>query len=197
MTRVDGKPLGGMTQGEADDRYLKLAGGTLTGSLTGTHGSFTSGTFTSGTITSGTMTTLDVSGSLTAGTLTVSGSMLANHGDFTTLTIPLTHGSVAASRALDTVYQNGSKLRFVSVTASFGDTPDGLAENAELAIGIGSGTPTTTIADLATYFQGSATSNPVKVTISFFVPPDYYYDANDNSDESSGTLIRWYEWDLG
>ena len=82
------------------------------------------------------------------------------------------------TRAKDTPYQNGSKLRFVTIGVSLD-----FDEAARVKIGPSSST-TTVIAYLL--------DNPQNV--SFIVPPNWYY----RLEEYIGTISidKWYEWDL-
>lgn len=86
------------------------------------------------------------------------------------------------ARALDTIYQNSTKIRIVTITGIFNAAED-------IWILIGSGTPP------GTYIAGIEWSlaENVDLPITFVVPPNWYYEA-----EATGTpqINKWGEWDL-
>lgn len=86
------------------------------------------------------------------------------------------------TRALDTEYQNSTKIRVVSITIEAGtglDTPIAY---------IGSSSPAGTVVARVSV----DTSTPMG-TMTFAVPPSYYYRVVSTGDES---INEWHEWDL-
>ncbi len=87
------------------------------------------------------------------------------------------------SRALDTIYQNGAKIRIITVSLHLGDLD-------LIYVHIGSGTPPTTI--VAQAYNTIADS--FYMPISFVVPPNWYYRVWDAAGAPS--FQDWHEWDL-
>lgn len=89
------------------------------------------------------------------------------------------------SRAFDTVYQNDSKIRVVLIDELHYDDLSYVRHK----IGA-TNPPTTVLADLG---HGTGAESERK-TITFIVPPDYYYAADIL--DGSPFLAEWHEWDL-
>lgn len=94
--------------------------------------------------------------------------------------------STSPGRAIDTIYQNGSKTRVVMITVKAHNTSDCVEYL------IGSSSPPTTIAGLLRFASGEA--GEVDIPGTFIVPPAWYYKLLDFS--GSPTLRYWHEWDL-
>lgn len=92
----------------------------------------------------------------------------------------------APSRALDTIYQNGSKIRLVMIMATLTS-----GKNSGAEIRIGSGTPPTT--RIGKLYHPSAQETE-RDAATFIVPPSWYYRLY--SVEGNITIYDWSEWDL-
>jgi len=94
---------------------------------------------------------------------------------------------LSGSRALDTEYQNGSKIRLVSVTIN-SDT--GAKGYSQVAIG-----PASPPATYCGYVTCDDLNGDMKYQQLFFVvPPSYYYEVFDAG--NSPNVYKWFEWDL-
>lgn len=92
------------------------------------------------------------------------------------------------ARALDTIYQNGAKIRLVTVTV--GNPANDILNSFSQ---MGSSTPpTTTVAVAFNYYSSPANYNQIPMT--FIVPPDYYYRVSSSGGYAK--LREWHEWDL-
>ena len=98
-----------------------------------------------------------------------------------------THTEQTASRAIDTNYQNGSKIRFVSVQADDGET-----SHWHLKAYIGSTNPASIkICEV----DGDTDYNHDSGVIFFMVPPEWYYRVYEGIG-GNFSLEEWHEWDL-
>lgn len=88
------------------------------------------------------------------------------------------------ARSIDTIYQNGSKIRIVTISVSYDNT-------YQSRVLIGSGTPPTTQI-IITDNEGAGTGMSMNFT--FVVSPNWYYKL-ETMDGSPG-VQEWQEWDL-
>lgn len=108
----------------------------------------------------------------------------ANATDIATVDAKLNNVShTEPSRALDTVYQNGSKIRMVTVTLRAIDATSWVEAKVENA------TPPTVV---IVNWLGE-TRNEVG-SLTFIVPPNEYYACYDGAGTPSKQ--EWHEWDL-
>lgn len=90
------------------------------------------------------------------------------------------------SRALDTIYQNSTKIRLVMITATLS-----AGDNSGAEIRIGSGTPPTT--RIGKLYHPSAQETE-RDAATFIVPPSWYYRLYQV--EGNIVIYDWNEWDL-
>jgi len=137
---------------------------------------------------------------LVQGTLTLYANMAANSKKITGLATPTAAGDGATkgyvdgivykathsepSRAKDTVYQNSTKVRIVTISCL-------LLTSWEADIQIGSANPPTT----KVIGCGGAASIEANVSYTFVVPPNWYYRFLETG--ATAQFQEWHEWDLG
>ena len=93
------------------------------------------------------------------------------------------------ARALDTEYQNGTKMRLVVITCSYtSSTMDVLYPK------IGVASPPLTIVARAGITAYGAGTFEVDIPAAFIVPPSWYYNAVVGF--GTPTFREWHEWDL-
>lgn len=94
------------------------------------------------------------------------------------------YSDVTGSRALDTIYQNGSKLRLVCITIQndSGEVP---------AVWIGSSSPPTNEVCSSVNATGFGHIGHVHT---FLVPANWYYECE--SAFGAPQMMSWIEWDL-
>lgn len=110
-----------------------------------------------------------------------------NASDITTIENQLDDcSSSAPSRALDTIYQNGSKTRIVTAGISLDD-------GEAVRIDIGSDSPPATAVCGIDTGSGSGVSG-LSMPITFIIPANWYYRILI----ATGTPVKqyWHEWDL-
>ena len=100
----------------------------------------------------------------------------------TDLLYTVTHA--APARALDTIYQNSTKIRIVLIGMGFTAADD---ENVTLQIG--AGTPPATQVGI----MRNDSNNIIQMTGTIVVPPSWYYRVVS---AAGPTLIDWEEWDF-
>ena len=96
------------------------------------------------------------------------------------------YASPSGTRVKGTVYQNTSgKIRFVTINC----TP--AAENDRMEALVGVANPPTIVVDAV---QGINIGSTQVGSVTFLVPPSYYYKANESN--ATITINTWVEWDL-
>ena len=94
------------------------------------------------------------------------------------------YNNVTGSRALDTIYQNGSKIRIIAVTVE--------CDNGEIpAIYIGSSSPPSNEVGSVVNATGYGHTGHL---MTFIVPSNWYYRIETTY--GSPTFNNWVEWDL-
>jgi len=91
---------------------------------------------------------------------------------------------VSGSRAIDSIYQNNTKIRIAMVSFS-------TAVTTKVRALIHSGTPPTTEVG---YVQTSAGNAGLTWAFTFVIPPSWYYEVEESF--GTATLRFWHEWDL-
>ena len=95
------------------------------------------------------------------------------------------YATPSGTRVKSTIYRNTSgKIRFVDIVCYGTDVDDALD------VFVGVGTPPTVL--VAAYISTSATE--FYQTLTFIVPPNYYYKANESN--ATITIPKWTEWDI-
>lgn len=118
------------------------------------------------------------------------------------------------SRALETIYQNSTKIRMVVVTVSLdvtvntGGAGDQVTGISRAMAKTGAATPPTTVVgdilNQALYFYGEGSGSPQGIAsnaqLTFIVPPSHYYrilaSGLNTGDGVEATIVEWHEWDL-
>lgn len=111
------------------------------------------------------------------------------------------------TRAVDTIYQNSTKIRLVTVTAVcnvYSGSGTSVSGYSYIEGQCSSSTPPTdrvASGGVQTLLQGLADGiNNVngRTSIAFIVPPNYYYRVATviATDGVTPTLVEWHEWDL-
>lgn len=94
------------------------------------------------------------------------------------------------ARAVDTIYQNSTKIRIINVCILIAESSD-INSYADVEVGAAS-PPTTTVATAGTV-NGSAESTIQSMTV--VILPSYYYRV-ENNNTNKVSLHSWTEWDL-
>jgi len=105
------------------------------------------------------------------------------------------------TRAIDgTVYQNSTKIRFVSITILSNIPINSTNANAFIEILSDVSTPPTTVrGDLgfASVTTPATVTEQAYFTISFMVLPNHYYKVTSTTSGSATVgKVEWHEWDL-
>lgn len=89
------------------------------------------------------------------------------------------------TRALDTIYQNSTKIRVITI-----DT--GLEESEDVSLQVGSSSPPTTVVSRPSVVTGTI---DIVVPLTAIILPSYYYRLA-NTGAGTPVILRWTEWDL-
>ncbi len=89
------------------------------------------------------------------------------------------------TRAIDTIYQNSTKIRVVTIYMAMGED-----EGAKIQVGAAS--PPTT--DVAGAYVNIGTTGEIGGSITAVILPNYYYRLATLS--NSPLIVKWTEWDL-
>jgi len=96
-----------------------------------------------------------------------------------------------------TIYQNGSKIRVVAINIVNSNWGVGKVHGARALTGVAS--PPTVIVAEGIFYEAADLSGTARwgITLTFIVPPSYYYKLFDESAGEGTTAINyWTEWDL-
>jgi len=96
-----------------------------------------------------------------------------------------TFADVTASRALNTVYQNGDYLTFAQISLE-------LPADSGVSFLTDAATPPTVITAIATNSIGGVT---IKLTLSVIILPNHYFELQDSS--ATVTILNWIEYQMG
>ena len=89
------------------------------------------------------------------------------------------------TRTKDTIYQNGSGVRFVTISVS-------LPDNANAMVIVGTSSPPGTV--LQEILNQTGDAGPSIFAVSFIVPPSYYYRCSEIA--GTITIVEWLEYAL-